>query len=70
MILLKGQEGNFIKQIAKISTHIYNNIFKKKNLEGVRHSPRPTLALSMIRVYLIGALWYDFGLYLALHRVV
>ena len=29
MILLKVQECNFIKQIAKISTHIYNNIFQK-----------------------------------------
>ena len=29
MMLLKGQECNFIKQIAKISTHIYNNIFQK-----------------------------------------
>ena len=26
MMLLKGQECNFIKQIAKISTYIYNNI--------------------------------------------
>ena len=33
MILLKWRNCNFIKQIAKISTHIYNNI-KKKNLGG------------------------------------
>ena len=34
MILLKVQECNFIKQIAKISTHIYNNIFQKNLGEG------------------------------------
>ena len=77
MILLKVQECNFIKQIAKISTHIYNNIFQK-NLGGGGwgvggrwwHSLGPTLAPSMIRVYLISAIWYGFGLYLALHCVV
>ena len=70
MILLKVQECNFIKQIAKISTHIYNNIFQKNLGGGVWHSLGPTLAPSMIRMYLISAIWYSFGLYLALHCVV
>ena len=45
MILLRKQKCNFINKIAKISFHIYNNIYKKNKWGGWGAiDPSPTIA--------------------------